>query len=135
MWGGLVIIRDHIEMNRGMKFRTGALLLLAVSLAWAFAAGSLSGVLKDSSGGVIPGANLTLVNTGLRTEFKTTSDTRGFYTFPSLPVGRYDLTIEAAGFQPQKKTNLAVDTDASVAIDVVLEVRQTTEAVTVTATD
>jgi len=126
----------------GMKFRTarpwssaGALLLLAGTLAWAFAAGSLSGVLKDSSGGVIPGATLTLVNTGLRTEFKTTSDTRGFYTFPSLPVGRYDLTIEAAGFQPQKKTNLAVDTDAAVTIDAVLDVRQTTEAVTVTATD
>ena len=122
-------------MNSGGKFRTGALLLLAGSLAWAFAAGSLSGVLRDPSGGVIPGGKLTMVNSGTKTQFTTTSDNRGFYSFPALPVGNYDLTVEAAGFKPQKKTNIAIDTDAAVTLDAQLTVGEQTESVTVSATE
>jgi hypothetical protein len=122
-------------MNTSTILVRAALIPLAAAWAWAIAAGSLSGVLKDVSGGVVPGAKLTLVNVGLRSEFKATSDTRGFYKFPALPVGRYDLTIEAAGFQAQKKTNLAIDTDSAVTVDAVLQVAQATEAVTVTASD
>ena len=106
------------------------------SLAWSFAGGSLlSGVLKDPAGGAIPAAKLTLVNAGLKTEFKSTADTQGFYSFPSIPVGRYDMTIEAPGFQPQKKTGIAIDTDSAVKLDVVLEVAHGSEEVTVTATE
>jgi hypothetical protein len=112
-----------------------ALILLSVSLIWALAGGSLSGVLKDSSGAVIPGVKLRLVNTALKGRFESTSDARGFYSFPSLPVGRYDLAIEADGFQPQKKTGIAIDADAAVTLDATLEVRQRSEAVTVRATE
>ena len=49
---------------------------------WAFAAGSISGTVKDPSGAAIPSAKLTLVNASLKTAFKTASDSRGFYSFP-----------------------------------------------------
>ena len=118
-----------------MRLRPTTLFLVAVSLAWALAGGSLSGVLKDPSGAVIPGVKLTLVNVALKTEFEAATDSRGFYSFPALPVGRYDLTIEAAGFQSQKKTNIAIDADAAVTLNDTLEVGQQSEAITVSATE
>ena len=61
---------------------------------------------------MVQGATITLVNTALKSEYKTISNEEGFYSFPSLPVGHYDQTIEAAGFRAQTKTDLMVDTDA-----------------------
>jgi hypothetical protein len=100
---------------------------------WAAANGSLSGTLKDQSGAVVSGATITLVNTALKSEYKAVSNGQGFYSFPTLPVGHYDLTIEATGFKTQKKTNLTVDTDAALKLDVVLSVGQRSENVTVVA--
>jgi hypothetical protein len=89
-------------------------------------------VIKDPSGAAIPRARVTLINTILKTEFKAASDAHGFYSFPVLPVGQYDLTFEATGFQTKQKTNLAVDTDATLRIDTALQVGQRSEAITVT---
>ena len=126
----------HIPKRRvAGRFIVGILLLAASTLAWSFSGGALSGVLRDPAGGAIPGAKLTLVNSGLRTEFKVASDAQGSYSFPSIPVGRYEMTIEAPGFQPQKKTNIAIDTDSAVKLDVVLELAHGSEEVTVTATE
>lgn len=102
-----------------------------MACGWAFAASSVSGTVKDPSGAAIPGAKLTLINTARKTAFKVASDAQGFYSFPALPVGHYDLTIEANGFQTQQKADLTVDTDAALRIDTVLEIGQRTEAVTV----
>src|SRR5215831_16662871 len=104
----------------GFKFCRLALLIMitfASLTSWAAVGGSISGTVKDSTGGVIPGVMLTLTNTSLGTQFKTTTDAQGLFTFPSLPVGRYDLTIEAAGFKSQKKPGLAVDADSALQIN------------------
>ena len=119
-------------MNR---FRHAVLFALALSAnLLAVSGGSLAGTIKDASGGVIPHAQVTLTNIGLQTVFKTTSDGQGVYNFPALAVGRYDLTIEAAGFKPQRRTNLGVDADGAVRVDAVLEVGQESSAITVTET-
>ena len=65
-----------------------ALVVLAARLAGA--GGSISGVLKDPTGAVIPGAQLTLVNTALKAEFNAASDAQGFYSFPA---SRWATTI------------------------------------------
>ena len=93
-------------------------LILPIASAWAFAASSISGVVKDPSGAAIPGAQLTLIETARKTKFSTTTDGQGFYSFPALPVGHYDLTIEAAGFQTRQKKNLSVDTDAALRLEI-----------------
>jgi hypothetical protein len=113
------------------------LVILACSGAclWAAANGSLSGTLKDPSGAVVPRAKITLVNTALKSEFRAVSDGQGFYNFASLPVGHYDLTLEAAGFKTQKKTNLTIDIDAALKLDVILDLGQQSETVIVAATD
>ena len=76
-----------------------AILVCSASSLWAAANGSISGTLKDPSGAVVQGATITLVNTELKSEFKTISSGQGGYSFPTLPVGHYDLMIEAVGFK------------------------------------
>jgi len=109
------------------------MLISAVTLL-AVAGGSLTGTVTDPSGAVVPGATVTLVNTALNTRFQTNSNAQGSYSFPALAVGHYDVTFEATGFKPQKKTNLNIDTDAAVRVDAVLEVGQRSEEMTVSAT-
>jgi Carboxypeptidase regulatory-like domain/TonB dependent receptor len=112
----------------------GSFMLVSFPVAlWAAADGSLSGTLQDQRGAVVSGATITLVNIALKSEYKAVSNGQGFYSFPTLPVGHYDLTIEATGFKTQEKTNLAVDTDAALKLDAVLTVAQHSENVTVVA--
>ena len=99
------------------------------------AAGSLVGTIKDPTGSSVPHAQLTLTNSELKTTFKATSDTQGFYSFPALAVGHYDLSVQASGFGPQEKKDLVVDTDAAVRIDVVLQIGPQQETVTVSAAE
>lgn len=101
--------------------------------AFAQAGGSISGIVKDQTGGVIPGATVVLMNTALGTSFDTVTDAQGAYSFPNVPVGRYDLTISLEGFKPLKRTGLSVDINSRLQIDGTLEVGGQTETVTVTA--
>jgi hypothetical protein len=75
---------------------------------------------------------LVLVNTGQQTVYRVVSDRQGFYSFPNLPVGRYDLTITAKLFETQRKMNLAVDTDSALRVDASLAVGAETSVVVVT---
>lgn len=74
-----------------------------------------------------------LINTELKTQFKSVSDAQGFYSFPVLPVGHYDLRVEAGGFRTQEKDDVTVDTDAAVRVDLVLDLGQKQDIVTVSA--
>ena len=94
--------------------------------------GSLSGAVADKSGAVVAGAMLKLVSTARQTTYQTISDKQGFYSFPNLPVGHYDLTTAATGFNPQRKSDLAVDTDSAIRVDVSLDIGTQTDTVTVT---
>ena len=94
--------------------------------------GSISGIVVDPSGAVIPGAVLRLVNTGQQTVYQVISDRQGSYSFPNLPVGRYELTISANKFATQRKTNLTVDTDSALRVDARLSVATQSDVVTVT---
>jgi Carboxypeptidase regulatory-like domain len=124
-------------MKSGVRFTLCVLcmgcLLFLCARADAATGGSISGTVADQTDARVPGASLTLVNLDLTTSYKTSTDGQGFYSFPTLPVGRYELTIEAAGFKTQKKTGIVVDADASVRVNVSLEVGERNESVTVSA--
>jgi hypothetical protein len=95
--------------------------------------GSISGTVADPSGAVVSGASLRLLNIGQQTVYQVFSDKQGIYSFPNLPVGRYELTISAPGFATERETNLAVDTDAAIRVDASLTVGAHSDAVTVTS--
>jgi len=101
--------------------------------AYAATGGSISGNVVDPNGAVVMGAELRLVNTAQPVLYQAASDRQGSYSFPNLPVGHYDLTISAKGFTTQRKTNLTVDTDSAIRVDVALAVGTRSDTVTVTS--
>ena len=56
--------------------------------------GSISGTVKDQSGGVMPGVSVTATNVALKSVQTGITDARGFYSLPRVPVGRYDIDGE-----------------------------------------
>jgi protocatechuate 3,4-dioxygenase beta subunit len=60
---------------------------------------TLTGVVNDSSGAVVANAKVTLRDAGSGSARETVTDSAGYYTFASVPVGSYILTVEAPGFQ------------------------------------
>lgn len=98
---------------------------------FAAANGSVSGTVSDPSGAVIAGAHVTLDNTASKSEYTSVTDGQGMYSFPALPVGQYDVTIEASGFKTEKIADLIVDTDAALNLNAALALGQHSETVNV----
>ena len=106
-------------------------LFFATGSARAATGGSISGVTTDPTGAMIAGATLKLVNADQHATYQAISDRLGLYSFPNLAVGRYDLTVGATGFAPRKKAGLAVDTDAQLRVDIVLDMGTVSDSITV----
>ena len=123
---------DRLEKSLS-AFAMAMCLLTALSLR-AATGGSISGAVVDPTGAVVPGANLKLINTAQQTKYQAVSNREGLYSFPDLPVGHYDLTIAVPGFATQRKSNLTVDADSAVRVDVTLAVGDQSDTVTVTTT-
>jgi Carboxypeptidase regulatory-like domain len=106
------------------------LLLLSLPLL-AAGGGSISGIVLDKNGAAVSGAMLTLVNKGQQATYHVVSNGQGLYSFPTLPVGHYDLKTDAQGFASQRNKDLVVDTDSVVRLEVTLDIRANAETVTV----
>src|SRR5271165_1362447 len=106
-------------------------LVVCQAILHAATTGSISGTVKDVSGGVIPGVALVVTNPATGVPNQTTTDSRGFYSFPSLQVGSYNLRADAQGFRQQDRKNLTIDADSALQIDLVLTVAEKTEELTV----
>src|SRR6202162_2604258 len=106
-------------------------LLFGARAALASITGSISGIVTDPSGGVLVGADIVAVNTqtNMRTAMKT--DSRGFYSFPSLPIGTYDLEVSITGFRAYRQSGFVVDANSALRADVSLAIGQAAEAITV----
>lgn len=106
------------------------LLLLAVD-SWAGAGGSVSGTVKDVSGAVVASANVRATNVATGVQHKVVTNGQGYYFFPDIPVGRYDLVIQATGFQLYQRTGITINANSAVAVDAVLQVGGPTQAISV----
>jgi hypothetical protein len=97
--------------------------------------GSVSGVLKDPAGAVIPGARVELHSTA--SEFRQTriSDPLGHYSFVSVPIGNYQLTVTAAGFASQMLRSLAVAAGLELSANLSLRIATAAESVKVEGQD
>src|SRR5882724_3260961 len=95
--------------------------------------GSIVGTVSDPTGAVISAANITVTNINTGIAVKTTSDSTGNYVVTPLSVGRYSVTVEAAGFKKSVRTDITVNVQDRVRVDVALEVGAVTDTVEVTA--
>lgn len=110
-----------------------ALILFAsLSLHAQMNVGSIVGTVTDTSGAIVPGAKVMVVNQGTTLQQTTVTNSSGSYTLNVLPIGQYAVTVEARGFQVFKRTNVQVVSGETLTVNAVLSVGQTTQTVTVT---
>jgi hypothetical protein len=95
--------------------------------------GSISGYVKDQTGAAVPGAQVTatLITQNLSTS--ATSNTEGFYQITAVQPGLYTVTVEKSGFQKLTHTNVTVNVNQPVRLDLALELGRVTQAVEVSA--
>ncbi len=107
--------------------------LLASTAALAQTTATMVGTVTDSSGALVPNANITVTQaeTGLTRGIH--SNDRGGYVVPSLPVGTYSVSAELAGFKRKTLTGIVLQVNQEARIDLVLEVGQVSETVTVSS--
>jgi hypothetical protein len=111
----------------------GALLVFAPALLLGKVTGNISGTVKDAQGAVVPDASVTAHNEQTGVDQKLQTDTVGFYNFPALPVGIYDVSVKKEGFKVYQETGLKIDVDTALRVDAVLEVGAVTQEVSIIA--
>src|SRR5438552_1781334 len=72
--------------------------------------GSVRGLLTDTTGAVIPGAKVTLINQGTNAARSTTSSALGEYVFSDVIPGTYTIAVEAAGFKKLERKDVGITT-------------------------
>ncbi|PYQ18971.1 MAG: TonB-dependent receptor, partial [Acidobacteria bacterium] len=113
-------------------FYAAALALLGASAVEAqLTTGSILGTVSDSGGGVVTGATVTATqrDTGFTRAGRT--DATGAYSFPNMPLGRYDIKVEHAGFKTKLVGPVTLVVDQKLRVDAVLELGRVEETVEV----
>ena len=108
--------------------------LLSLTLIAQESVGTVSGLVQDETGGVIPGVEVSLTNIATGAERNTVTGDAGIYTFNSMAPGEYTLTAAIAGFKTLQQTGLRVVSGETLTLDVALSVGEVTDTVEVTAT-
>ncbi len=111
-------------------------LLLSLAAATAVAQTStsgLSGVVTDTSGGLVSGANVTATHEETGAVNRQTTNGVGGYAFAALPVGPYSVTVEMVGFKMARRTKVVLTVSTPVALNIAIEIGEVAETITVEA--
>src|SRR5262249_16331382 len=92
-----------------------------------------SGTVRDQSGAVLPGAEVTAAQTETGNARNAVSNETGSYVLPNLPVGPYRLEVSLPGFRTFVQTGIVLQVNSSISVNAVLAVRQLAETVEVQA--
>jgi len=125
------------QMSRGLaKHLLGVVCLALIATGLALGqgtTGTITGVVTDPSGAVIPDASVSVLNQGTGVDFHLKSNSAGVYSITSLISGTYTVKVEAKGFKTYLNRNLVLTTDQVLRIDVTLQVGSETQTITVEA--
>src|SRR6185369_5068722 len=111
-----------------------ALLLAALPLvSSAQTSAEITGLVKDPTGAAVSGASVTVTNKATGAMRKVITNSEGLYSFPSLPPGIYELKVEQTGFMLLVNDNVRLEVQQAARLDVVMEVGQVGETVTISA--
>jgi hypothetical protein len=113
-------------------YLAGLLILIQVAHAQVDT-GAISGIVKDSSGAVVVAATvkITQPETSITSTFVTNGD--GFYSAPSLRIGKYDIEVSAVGFASQAQKDIELRVQDRLNFDFTLSLGQTSTTLTVEA--
>src|SRR5262245_26575017 len=123
-------------MKDRFSVRSVLLALFALSLIGSAALGqvtrtSLSGLVNDQTGSAVSGAKVTAKHVATNEEFQTTTNAQGAFDFPSMPLGKFAVTIEAAGFKRVEAQDVTLEVGVPTKLNVAMEVGQVSEAVVI----
>ncbi len=123
-------------MNGATKCLAGMALLFltTASLPAQSIYATLTGVVSDPSQALVVGATVRIRNEQSGSARETVTNREGYYSFVSVAVGTYELTVEASGFAAYKESGIALGGGEKRNINVTLKVGATTESVVVTGT-
>ncbi|MBZ5623672.1 MAG: carboxypeptidase-like regulatory domain-containing protein, partial [Acidobacteriia bacterium] len=108
--------------------------LFSCIAAWSqTATGSIRGTVTDPTKAAVPGAKVIATDVDRNVEYPTSTDTAGRYIFPTLPVARYALTVEALGFQKAAQSAFQLEVQQQATVDISLTVGEMTTKLEVTA--
>ena len=102
------------------------------ALAQSTPTGTLSGVVKDPTGAVMPDVTILVRSTGTQLTRQTITDQTGRWTMPALSVGIFEISYEAPGFKTLTQDGVPVEASVSRTIDAELEIGATSDVVNVT---
>lgn len=121
-------------MRCARALQVGVLMLtMQVGLHAQAVTGSILGSVTDSTGGAVTTAKIVLTNMGTGVSRAQTANASGNYTFADLPEGNYSVSVEAAGFKRELRSNVAVAVNTSSRVDVQLQPGDITQQIEVTA--
>ena len=92
---------------------------------------TVQGEITDQSGAVVPGATVTVTNTATSVSQTTKTDSSGAYRIPALPIGTYDVEVQASGLERQRAKSLVLEVGRTAVQNFQLKVAQASEVVTV----
>ena len=110
-----------------------ALLLAGAVSGWGQFTSSIEGTVTDSSSAAIPGATITLLNTGTGIKITIQSNSAGYFLFPSLPAGVFNLSASGSGFKTSEISDLKLEAGGRRTVNMALEVGTQATVVTVKA--
>ena len=108
-------------------------LFAAAGQVFAGVTASISGTVTDTSGAAVVGATVTATNVDTAIAYTQHTNGQGYYSFQVLPLGKYTVEVQQIGFKGYRQTNLILDVNAALVVDVSLQVGQATEKVEVSS--
>jgi len=118
-------------MRKTLACLTVVLVLLALPSIAQNISATIRGTVTDSTGAVVPGANVTVKSEGTGFTRSTLTNGSGVYSFPELPLGTYAVEVALTGFKSSQVRGVALNVADVRAVDVRLETGNLTENVTV----
>jgi carboxypeptidase family protein len=124
------------EVSSGFAWYRFAALAILLCLATAYSHaqatnGAINGTLNDPSGGLVPGAQVTLQNIGTDDTRTATTNDSGFYQFNNLPPGQYRVVVKQSGYKQLTQEPIQLQVDSTLQINLTLSLGTATEVVTV----
>ncbi len=122
-----------MQMNDVRRISWLAIPLLLGGLAFGQTDSAIQGTVKDTTGAVVPGAQVTATHKATQKKFTATTNGSGFYAIDGLVAGLYDVSVQMKGFRTFQETDLKVDPSTRQGLTVSLQVGEVTEEVSVEA--
>ena len=95
--------------------------------------GQIIGTVTDPAGASVPKANVKVLNKGTGFAQTAVTSASGLYRFNVLPLGEYELAVDAEGFAPVKRSGIAINAGATATVDIALSVKGVSAEIVVSA--